>query len=112
LLGVAFAFGWTPCVGPILGGILGLVAYQDKTGQALALMLFYSAGMAIPFFITGIAVDSFFKTFDRIKDHFRKIEIGSGVLLVLIGLLMVTNSFSYLKVFFQWVLPESVNFWG
>jgi cytochrome c-type biogenesis protein len=112
LLGVAFSFGWTPCVGPILGGILGLAAYQDKTGQALLLMILYSAGMALPFFIAGIAVDSFFKAFDRIKEHFRKIEIGAGVLLVTVGFMMVINRFDDLKKIFIWILPDQVNLWG
>ena len=112
LLGLAFAFGWTPCVGPILGGILGLAAYQDRTGQALVLMILYSLGMALPFILTGLAVDWFFKAFDRIKDHFRKIEIGSGVLLIAIGLMMVIGRFDYLKKFFQLILPDQVNLWG
>jgi len=111
-LGLAFAFGWTPCVGPILGGILGLAMKQDSAGKALGLMVCYSAGMALPFFITGLAVDSFFKAFDRIKKHFRKIEIGAGGLLVLIGVMMLINRFAYLKILFRWILPDSVNFWG
>lgn len=112
LLGLAFAFGWTPCVGPILGGILGLAAKQEHLGQALILMLLYSAGMAIPFVITGLAVDTFLKAFDRIKNHFRKIEIGAGVLLVMIGLAMVINHFKYVKVFFQLILPDKLSEWG
>lgn len=112
LLGLAFAFGWTPCLGPILGGIWGLAMRQETVGQALVLMAFYSAGLAIPFFITGIAVDSFFKAFDKIKLHFRKIEIGAGALLVAIGFIMVINRFDYLKLIFQFILPDQVNLWG
>jgi cytochrome c-type biogenesis protein len=112
VLGIAFAFGWSPCVGPILGGILGLAIREDTVYKALGLMAAYSAGLALPFFITGLAVDSFFKAFDRIKNHFHKIEIGAGALLVIIGLLMVVNRFDYLKHVFQLILPDSVNLWG
>jgi cytochrome c-type biogenesis protein len=112
VLGLAFAFGWTPCVGPILGGILGLAANQERVGEALGLMGLYCAGLAIPFFLTGLMVDRFFKAFDRIKVHFRKIEIGAGALLVVIGLMMVINRFHYLKQLFNLILPDSVNFLG
>lgn len=109
VLGIAFAFGWTPCVGPILGGIMGLAAKQEDLSHAVALMVLYSAGMAIPFFLTGLAVDTFFKAFDRIKVHFRKIEIVAGSLLVIIGFMMVINRFEYLKLLFLRILPDAVN---
>ena len=112
LLGLAFAFGWTPCLGPILGAILGLAMNQDKLVQALILMVLYSAGLAIPFFIAGLAVDVFFKAFDKIKVHFHKIEIGAGALLVVIGLFMVVDRFGYLKTLFDYVLPDFVKMWG
>ena len=112
LLGLAFAFGWTPCIGPILGGIWGLAMNQEKLTQALILMALYSAGLAIPFILAGLAVDAFFKAFDRIKVHFHKIEIGAGVLLVVIGLFMVLNRFEYLKSLFDYILPNSVKMWG
>jgi cytochrome c-type biogenesis protein len=112
LLGLAFAFGWTPCVGPILGGIWGLAMKQDSWRQALMLMILYSAGLALPFFLAGLMVETFFKFFERVKRYFRAIEIASGGLLVLIGLMMVSNRFHYLKAFFQWLLPDRVNFWG
>lgn len=112
MLGLAFAFGWTPCVGPILGGIWGLAMKQDRFWQALVLMLFYCAGLAIPFLVTGLAVDRFFQAFDKIKVHFHKIEIAAGTLLVIIGAMMVVNWFKYLKILFQWVLPDSAAMWG
>lgn len=112
ILGLAFAFGWTPCIGPILGGIWGLAMNQEKLFQALVLMALYSAGLAIPFILTGLAVDSFFKTFDRVKAHFHKIEVGAGIMLVVIGLFMVVNKFAYLKMLFDHVLPEGVKMWG
>jgi len=112
LLGLAFAFGWTPCIGPILGGIWGLAMNQEKLAQALILMALYSAGLAIPFFLAGLAVDAFFKAFDRIKAHLHMIEIGAGALLVVIGLFMVVNRFTYLKSLFDLILPDFVKMWG
>ena len=112
LLGFVFAFGWTPCVGPILGAILGLASSKDNVNQALTLMCCYSAGLAIPFFITGLMVDTFFSAFDKIKNHFRKIEIASGVLLVMIGLVMALNQFDMIKKLFMLIVPESMEMWG
>mgnify|MGYP000291887658 CR=1 FL=1 len=112
ILGLAFAFGWTPCIGPILGGIWGLAMNQDRFFQALALMALYSAGLAIPFILTGLAVETFFKAFDRVKAHFHIIEVGAGILLVVIGLFMVVNKFTYLKALFDYILPEAVKMWG
>lgn len=112
LLGLAFAFGWSPCLGPILGGIMGLALERDTAVQALWLMLIYCSGLALPFLLTGLAVDSFFKVFDRIKIHFRKVEIGAGAFLIMIGLLMLVNRFDWVKVFFIWILPDRVNLWG
>jgi cytochrome c-type biogenesis protein len=106
VLGLAFAFGWSPCLGPILGAILTMAMNQDKVNHAIVLMLFYSVGLAIPFVITGLAVDTFFKFFDRVKNHFRKIEIGAGVLLILVGLLMLINRFDLVRAFFYWIFPE------
>ena len=106
VLGVAFAFGWTPCVGPILGGILTLAVREETVGQGIWLLVAYSLGMGVPFFLTGIAVDQFFSVFDRIKNHFHKIEIGAGALLVALGLVMILGEFETLKVFFLRVLPQ------
>jgi len=112
LLGLAFAFGWTPCMGPILGGIWGLAMKQETVNQALVLMAWYSAGLAIPFFITGVAVDRFMKTFDRIKNHFRKIEIVAGALLMIIGGMMILNRFELLRGLFQLIMPDATATWG
>jgi cytochrome c-type biogenesis protein len=112
ILGFAFAFGWTPCAGPILGAILGLASSKDLISQVLILMSLYSAGLAIPFFITGIAVESFFSAFNRIKNHFRKIEIFSGVLLVIIGAVMLFNQFDMIQKILNMIVPEMVERWG
>jgi cytochrome c-type biogenesis protein len=106
LLGLAFAFGWTPCIGPILGGILTLALSEDTLSRGVMLLVFYSAGLAVPFLLTAILIDEFFKVFNRIKNHFRKIEIGAGVLLVIMGLFMVLNQFELAIYYIQKILPE------
>jgi len=91
LTGFAFAFGWTPCIGPILAGILVLAGTRETMGGGILLLTFYSLGLSIPFILTALAVESFWKTFERAKKQFRKIEIVSGILLILIGLLIFTS---------------------
>jgi cytochrome c-type biogenesis protein len=112
LLGLAFAFGWTPCVGPILGGILTLAVREDTVRQGIFLLVAYSLGMGVPFFLTGLAVDRFFTFFDRFKHHFRKVEIAAGALLIVIGIFMIVGEFNTLKVFFDRIVPESFSRWG
>src|SRR4051794_29519866 len=84
LVGVAFAFGWTPCIGPILAGILAIAAAQETVGQGVELLAVYSAGLGIPFLITGLAIDQFFTAFAKIRRYYRAIEFVSGGLLVAI----------------------------
>jgi len=107
LIGFAFAFGWTPCVGPILAPILGMAAVKESVGQGILLLAFYSLGLGIPFFIAGIGFNTFLRVFQRIKRYFGVIEIISGVFLIGIGLLIFTNSFSYfadlLSRLFPWL---------
>jgi cytochrome c-type biogenesis protein len=101
LIGVAFAFGWTPCIGPILGGILGLAANQGTVGQGMLLLTFYSLGLGIPFLVTAISFNFFLGFSGFFKKHFRKIEIISGLFLVVIGLLMFFNRFGMIA---NWLL--------
>jgi cytochrome c-type biogenesis protein len=105
-VGLAFAFGWTPCIGPILGGILALAANQDTVGKGIALLSSYSLGLGIPFFITAVSFNTFLGFFGWAKKHFRTIEILAGLLLVAIGFLMFIGSFSYIAgLLSQWFLP-------
>ena len=92
LVGFAFAFGWVPCVGPILAAILAYASTQETVGQGIQLLIVYSLGLGVPFFLSGLGLNTFFGFFERIKGHFRKIEIVSGVLLVLVGLLIYTDN--------------------
>lgn len=102
VVGVAFAFGWTPCIGPILAGILAMAAAQETVGQGIRLLAVYSAGLGVPFLLAGLAIDQFFAAFHRIRRHYRKIEIASGLLLVIIGVLIFTNRFTVIA---QWLTP-------
>ncbi|MCD6257577.1 sulfite exporter TauE/SafE family protein [Candidatus Aerophobetes bacterium] len=95
IIGIAFAFGWTPCVGPILAGILTYAATQQTVVKGIQLLSVYSLGLGVPFFLTGIAMGSFFKLLRRIKKYFHLIEIVSGVFLIIIGILIFRGSLSF-----------------
>src|ERR1051325_7741629 len=95
-LGMAFAAGWTPCIGPILGGIIGLAATSGGWRSGLVLSAFYSAGLAVPFLITGLGINKFLSFYKGFRRHLHKVEVGSGVLLIAIGLLIATNTITRL----------------
>ena len=94
LVGVAFAFGWTPCIGPILAAILAVAATQDSVGEGVKLLAVYSAGLGVPFIATSLAINKFFAASARIRKHYHMIEVVSGVLLVVVGVLIFTNRFT------------------
>lgn len=105
LVGIAFAFGWTPCIGPILAGILAIAATKDTVADGIQLLSVYSAGLAVPFLITALAVNAFFKAFAKIRRHYHTIELVSGMLLVVIGVLMFTNRFTVIAQYLTPYLP-------
>ena len=105
ILGLAFGFGWTPCIGPILAGILAIAAAQNTIGQGVKLLLAYSLGLAIPFFAAALAINRFFAAFARIRKHYHFIELTSGALLVIIGILIFTNRFTIIARTLQPYLP-------
>jgi cytochrome c-type biogenesis protein len=90
-LGLAFAAGWTPCIGPILGGIIGLAATSGGWRNGLILSAFYSAGLAVPFLLTGLGINQFLGFYKSFRKHLHKVEVVSGIILILIGLLVMTN---------------------
>src|SRR5229473_594435 len=90
-LGIAFAAGWTPCIGPILGGIIGLAATSGGWKGGLILSAFYSAGLAVPFLVTGLGINQFLSFYGKFRQHLHKVEVVSGVILILIGLLVMSN---------------------
>jgi cytochrome c-type biogenesis protein len=106
LVGMAFAAGWTPCIGPVLGGILGLAATSADLSRGMLLLAFYSAGLAVPFLIAAVAVESFFGWFQRFRRFLPWVMRVSGVLLVFVGLLLVTGEFTRLAGWLQGLTPE------
>lgn len=98
LIGLAFAFGWTPCVGPILATILALAGGQDSIWQGVALLSVYSLGLGIPFILAGLAINSFLGFFTKIRAHLHKIEMFSGALLVAVGVLIFMGDFNRLAI--------------
>jgi cytochrome c-type biogenesis protein len=96
LVGMAFAFGWTPCIGPVLAGILTMAGSSDTVWQGIGLLATYSAGLGVPFMLTAIGINHFYRFFDGFKGHFRKVEIAGGALLMAIGLLIFTGNLTTL----------------
>jgi cytochrome c-type biogenesis protein len=90
-LGMAFAAGWTPCIGPILGGIIGLAATSGGWRSGLVLSAFYSAGLAVPFLITGLGINQFLSFYRGFRKHLHKVEVISGVVLIIVGLLVMSG---------------------
>lgn len=90
-LGIAFAAGWTPCIGPILGGIIGLAATSGGWKSGLILSSFYSAGLAVPFLLTGLGINQFLGFYSKFRRHLHKVEVTSGVVLILVGLLVASG---------------------
>ncbi len=104
-LGMAFAAGWTPCIGPILGGIIGLAATSGGWRSGLVLSAFYSAGLAVPFLITGLAINKFLGFYRNFRKHLHKVEVVSGVVLILVGLLVMSGQSTLLASsrFIAWI---------
>src|SRR6266540_3436362 len=109
VVGLAFAFGWTPCIGPILGAILLYASQQETVAQGVLLLAAYSAGLGIPFIVAGLAVNGFFRVFGRLRGSMRTIEVVSGALLVGVGLLLVTDRLTLLAQYFAKAFPGLVT---
>ena len=105
LIGVMFAFGWTPCIGPVLAVILTLAADSETLMLGMGLLAVYSLGLAIPFLITGFATGAALKALGRFKAHFRKFEIASGVLMIAVGVLVFTNNLQTISSLLNRWLP-------
>jgi cytochrome c-type biogenesis protein len=90
-LGIAFAAGWTPCIGPILGGIIGLAATSGGWRSGLLLSAFYSAGLSVPFLLTGLGINQFLAFYGKFRKHLHKVEVVSGVILIAVGLLVASG---------------------
>ncbi|MGA8154122.1 MAG: cytochrome c biogenesis protein CcdA [Terriglobales bacterium] len=97
LIGFAFAFGWTPCVGPILAVILGFAAAQDSVLKGVGLLAVYSMGLAVPFLLTSFGIERFLKFYARFRSHMHAIEVASGALLIGLGVLLVFGRFTLIS---------------
>src|SRR5947209_20432636 len=107
LLGVAFAAGWTPCIGPILGGIIGLAATSGGWKSGLVLSAFYAAGLSVPFLVTGLVLNQFLGFYSWFRRHLHKVEVASGVLLIVIGLMVASNSLTWVASVASRYLPAT-----
>jgi cytochrome c-type biogenesis protein len=106
LVGITFAVGWTPCVGPILGAILTLASTTETVQWGVGLLLAYSAGLGVPFLLSALAVGSFLRWFSRYRPFIPVVERGAGVLLVIVGVLVYTNYYVYLNAWAISLTPE------
>jgi cytochrome c-type biogenesis protein len=106
LVGMAFAAGWTPCIGPVLGGILGLAATSQDVTRGMLLLAVYSAGLAVPFLLAAVAIESFFGWFQRFRRFLPWVMRLSGLLLVFVGALLLTGEFTRLAGWLQGLTPE------
>jgi cytochrome c-type biogenesis protein len=97
VIGFAFAFGWTPCVGPILAVILGFAAAQDSVIKGIILLAVYSLGLAVPFLLTSLGIERFLKFYGRFRTHMHALEVVSGVLLIALGGLLVFGRFTLIS---------------
>jgi cytochrome c-type biogenesis protein len=97
LLGFAFAFGWTPCIGPILAGVLAMAATAETVSRGVFLLAFYSAGLAIPFLLTALGINQFLRFYQRFRRHLHAVEVGSGALLLAVGYLIFFNRLTWLS---------------
>jgi len=106
VMGAAFGFGWTPCIGPTLAAILTIAATEDTVWQGMFLLFVYSMGLGIPFVLAGIGITKAYGSFAWFKRHFTPITVVSGALLAVFGFLMVTGRLTDLSAWFQGWLPE------
>src|ERR1700751_4973916 len=97
VIGFAFAFGWTPCVGPILAVILGLAATQNSVLKGIVLLAVYALGLAVPFLLTSLGIERFLKFYSRFRSHMHALEVASGVLLIGLGVLLVIGRFTLIS---------------
>ncbi len=105
-VGAAFGAGWTPCLGPVLGAILTLAATQDTVWAGVGLLSVYSLGLAIPFLISALLLDLFLGAFSRFRRFLPLVEKGSGVLLIMLGLLLMTGMFTILNNLLIPITPD------
>ena len=102
-IGFAFAFGWTPCVGPILGTILAIAAAQNSVSKGIFLLTIYSLGLAVPFLVFALGIERFIKFYGGFRRHMHTVEVASGALLIALGILLVFGKFTLLAHYFSFL---------
>ena len=110
LVGTAFAFGWTPCIGPVLGSILTLAAVETSIAQGVILLSFYSLGLAIPFILSGYAITKFLSVSKNLKSKMRLISLIGGSILLITGILILTNILQIVGFYLLEIFPFLENF--
>jgi cytochrome c-type biogenesis protein len=111
LVGMAFGAGWTPCIGPLLGAILGLAASQADVKRGVVLLACYSAGLAAPFLITAFALETFLGWFKSFRRHMAMVQKVGGALLLFVGVLMVSGQFTRMAGWLQSLTPAGLRRW-
>lgn len=108
LVGLTFGAGWTPCIGPILGGILTFAATRQTTAEGVQLLAVYSAGLSVPFLLSSVGLSWFLATFKRMRRHIVWVERASGGLLVLVGVLLLSGQFTMLAAWAASLTPDFI----
>jgi len=106
LVGASFGLGWTPCVGPILGSILILAGTSENTAGGIAMLIAYSLGMAIPFFLGSLAINVFFKFFKFFRKYLNIVHLAAGILLIIVGILLLTDYMTALNSYAASLTPK------
>ena len=105
LVGAAFGFGWTPCIGPVLGSILTLAAVESSIGKGILLLSFYSLGLAIPFILSGYGISKFLAFSKNFRKNIKMVSVTGGVILLITGILILTNKLQALGYFILEAIP-------
>ena len=110
IIGMAFAFGWTPCIGPILGSILVLAATEESINKGILLLVSYSLGLALPFILSGFLIQKFLIFSKNFKKNIKLVSKIGGIILLITGILILTNQLQALGYYLLNVLPFLQNF--
>lgn len=109
IIGLAFGFGWTPCIGPILGTILAIAASDSSLGYGVGLLSVYALGLGIPFILAALAINPFLRFMAKFRRHLHKVEVGTGLILIITGALIFFNEFQILAYWFLELFPALAN---
>lgn len=109
VVGFTFGAAWTPCIGPILGGILTIAATQAGLARGMTLLTIYALGLAVPFLITALALDRFLIWFQRFRPYIVWVDRVAGAMLIVLGILLITDSFTLLAGYLQGLTPQSLR---